>query len=58
MTGRSVAVDYMKARFGSKQKEQTAVNVPKVLREPKKLDVKWDKLVLRTTFYSRMSNMI
>jgi len=39
-----VAIDYMKARYESgKPKEIPGANVPKVLREPKKLNLEWDK---------------
>jgi len=44
IAGRAVAIDYMKARYESgKPKEPPGANVPKVLREPKKLNLEWDK---------------
>lgn len=44
VAGRAVAIDYMKARYeGGKPKEPPSANVPKVLREPKKLNFEWDK---------------
>jgi len=45
MTAKNVAVDYIKARYegGVKTKDPVAAIVPKVFREPKKLDFQWDK---------------
>jgi hypothetical protein len=45
LSDRNLAVDYIKARYegGVKPKEATAAAVPKVFREPKKLDFQWDK---------------
>jgi len=57
VAGRAVAIDYMKARYESgKTKEPPAsVNVPKVLREPKKLNFEWDKYVTETVMFTLRS---
>lgn len=44
MSGRNVAVDYMKTKYGGGEKvKKDQVIVPKVIREPRKLDFQWDK---------------
>lgn len=42
---KNVAIDYMKARYEGGKPKEPAASVPKVFREPKKLDMQWDKVV-------------
>lgn len=44
--GRNLAVDYMKSKYEKDKKpKKEPIVIPKLIREPKKLDIHWDKVV-------------